>query len=1056
MKHLLKILIVLIIGVLIGLLIMYSQKTKPNYVEWLLDDINNGDYDRAVDYLPCIYDWNIEGNYNVDSVICFMEYADSINVPTHLIDSLGKYIYLDLDDRGCTTYQIDNGLAFAYYLNALKVSQQIYETFPGYYIYSLTMLGNISLNAMEYDNAEAYYLQAFSYLNRFEILNKDDSLYNAMLFQLLGKVYHAKIDISSAKTYYQASIRIYETYMNNMPNDSKLEFAETLNNIGNIYSEDEDYYNAESCYLRSANIKKYILGANHQEYALTLLNLSLLYYVMNDYVKAESVHTQVMQILLSSIKNIDSELLSSVLLQQGLIKFALGDFTTAEEYYTRVLNRTHAGDRSHYGVLQNLGLLYAEKGDDEMAVKYLTDALTEQKEFLGEYHIDYISCYYNLLALYRKHGEYSKAEDGLLYILPLIKAECGEQNTYYAAILNTLGNLYLDLCMYDKADVYYQQALDIYKQINPTSYKYARSLANYGLLKETLKNYILAEKSYAVSSMICKNVFLSSLNYLTEYQRSAYWNIISDLFYSTYPSFSYCYNLINPSISTFAYNNELFIKGLLLYSSESVKRSILESNDTTLINKWNEITRKKQQIQVLQEKNPQSDYLKQIQEEAEQLEKQITRSSAAYRENQALWQITWDSVRNHLSPNEVAIEYFSAPLSKDSTMYCALLLRHNSEYPELIPLFEEKEITSFIVINDSNITNNTYNFYANGDKISHLVWSKILPKIKESETIYFAPSGLLHQLAIEYLPYDEQHSMSDMYNMVRLSSTREIVKKKENIQHTKSIVYGGIFYDLDKKSLLAESRNYNSDELFAHRTISSNTTNRGTVLYLPWTKKEAESINSLLKRNNINSTLYTASKANEESFKSLSGKHNNILHIGTHGFAWTDSIAQKQDYFSQYQKIHMFENESYPHKFTIDPLERCGLLFAGANIALQGNNKNFPEGVQDGILTAKEISLMDLRGADLVVLSACETAKGDITSEGVFGLQRAFKMAGAQTIIMSLWGVDDQATQILMTEFYNNWIGKHQSKRDAFRNAQNTVRNQYEEPEYWAGFIMLD
>ena len=99
---------------------------------------------------------------------------------------------------------------------------------------------------------------------------------------------------------------------------------------------------------------------------------------------------------------------------------------------------------------------------------------------------------------------------------------------------------------------------------------------------------------------------------------------------------------------------------------------------------------------------------------------------------------------------------------------------------------------------------------------------------------------------------------------------------------------------------------------------------------------------------------------------------------------------------------------------------------------------------------------MDLRDANLVVLSACETAKGDITSEGVFGLQRAFKMAGVQTIIMSLWRVNDQATQLLMTEFYNNWIGKHQSKREAFRNAQNIVRTQYEEPEYWAGFIMLD
>ena len=99
---------------------------------------------------------------------------------------------------------------------------------------------------------------------------------------------------------------------------------------------------------------------------------------------------------------------------------------------------------------------------------------------------------------------------------------------------------------------------------------------------------------------------------------------------------------------------------------------------------------------------------------------------------------------------------------------------------------------------------------------------------------------------------------------------------------------------------------------------------------------------------------------------------------------------------------------------------------------------------------------MDLRDADLVVLSACETAKGDITSEGVFGLQRAFKMAGVQTIIMSLWKVSDQATQLLMTEFYTNWIGKKQSKREAFQEAQNTVRNKYNDPVYWAGFIMLN
>ena len=186
----------------------------------------------------------------------------------------------------------------------------------------------------------------------------------------------------------------------------------------------------------------------------------------------------------------------------------------------------------------------------------------------------------------------------------------------------------------------------------------------------------------------------------------------------------------------------------------------------------------------------------------------------------------------------------------------------------------------------------------------------------------------------------------------------------------------------------------------------------------------------------------------------MSGKHNNIIHIGTHGFTWTESVAKKQDYFAE--QMRTLDGMKRHRGSVIDPLSRCGLLFAGANIALAGYSNKLPEGVQDGVLTAKEISLIDLRDADLVVLSACETAKGDVTSEGVFGLQRAFKMAGVQTIIMSLWKVNDQATQLLMTEFYNNWIGKHQSKREAFRNAQNTIRTQYKEPEYWAGFIMLD
>ena len=137
-------------------------------------------------------------------------------------------------------------------------------------------------------------------------------------------------------------------------------------------------------------------------------------------------------------------------------------------------------------------------------------------------------------------------------------------------------------------------------------------------------------------------------------------------------------------------------------------------------------------------------------------------------------------------------------------------------------------------------------------------------------------------------------------------------------------------------------------------------------------------------------------------------------------------------------------------------LNRSGLYFAGANTALDPEQRKFiPDGVDDGILTAKEISRLDFKGLDLVALSACETGLGEVTGEGVFGLQRGFKKAGAQTIVMSLWKVNDKPTKDLMTEFYRNLMaGK--SKHDAFVSAQDKIRQKYIDPKMWAGFIMVD
>lgn len=418
---------------------------------------------------------------------------------------------------------------------------------------------------------------------------------------------------------------------------------------------------------------------------------------------------------------------------------------------------------------------------------------------------------------------------------------------------------------------------------------------------------------------------------------------------------------------------------------------------------------------------------------------------------------TCSNLKDKLNYTESAIEFFTVPINADSTVYCALLLRHNSEYPELIPLFEEKEVEPLTkpIVDGKNKPGNAYYHDGIGKELTQKVWGKILPHIKPGETVYFSPSGLLHQLAIESLPYDETYTMADVFNLVRLSSTREIVTRKDELQHSTATLYGGIKYDVDTDELIAESEAYKTTDLLASRGFDNDSLDRGSVRYLPGTKKEVEDINATLCQQGMRAQVFTETNANEESFKALSGKHRNILHIATHGFFWPDSTARKKDFFSQRMMMSIGDDKT-PSQHYIDPLNRCGLLFSGANTALQGNSAELPEGVQDGILTAKEISLLDLRDADLVVLSACETGTGEITGDGVFGLQRAFKQAGAQTLIMSLWKVDDAATQLMMTEFYKNWLTLRQSKREAFRNAQNTVRAQYSDPYYWAGFIMLD
>jgi CHAT domain-containing protein len=286
--------------------------------------------------------------------------------------------------------------------------------------------------------------------------------------------------------------------------------------------------------------------------------------------------------------------------------------------------------------------------------------------------------------------------------------------------------------------------------------------------------------------------------------------------------------------------------------------------------------------------------------------------------------------------------------------------------------------------------------------------------------------------------------------MYRLSSTKELVLHIPESQNQTAVLYGGLKYDLEVKEMAMENKKYEfemNNSYLAMRGYSTDTTLRKGWEYLIGTLQEVDQISRLMKENKYYVTKHTGATGNEESFKSLSGSGNGIIHIATHGF-FLPIEESKKNLFMQMRIEDQRETSG-----GVDPMLRSGLMLSGGNRAWQG--EKISDSIEDGVLTALEISWMDLRGTDLVVLSACETGLGEVSSEGVFGLQRSFKQAGVKTLLMSLWEVNDQATRYIMTEFYSNLLsGK--DKRTAFLEAKRKCKEKFSEPQYWAAFIMLD
>ena len=406
--------------------------------------------------------------------------------------------------------------------------------------------------------------------------------------------------------------------------------------------------------------------------------------------------------------------------------------------------------------------------------------------------------------------------------------------------------------------------------------------------------------------------------------------------------------------------------------------------------------------------------------------------------NSSIIDITWKDVAERLCKKEIAVEFLQGN-SIDSTIsiYC---VKHNWDAPKYIEirLKDDLKATS--------------------------IWQTIIDsaQIQPNDNIYFSPDGVLCNIPIEYLSLPNGKTMNEVYNMYRLSSTRELCFRDTTQTYQTATLYGGLFYDTDSTTIITESEKYkstNRDINMMDNSIISlwRSNDRANYQYLPYSKIEVNDICEILEGKTIDTKVYTETFGNEESFKALSGNAPDILHIATHGYYITPLDVEVA---SKIALQRMGINIDERHNIIDYSMERTGLLLAGATLKLQHNTQI--QGVEDGILSAKEISTLDLSNVDLAVLSACKTGLGDITSDGVAGLQRGFKCAGVNSILMTLWEVDDAATHLFMSQFYKNLInGK--SKHESLENAQKFLKeykqdgeNIYDDYHYWAAFVLLD
>lgn len=868
-------------------------------------------------------------------------------------------------------------------------------------------------------------------------------------------------------------------------------YANTVNSIAGLYTFLGDYVKAESYYFLGYNLFKNIYGTLHPEYAVFITNFGQFYKEVGGYEKATEYLTKALEIQKGVF---GSEHQDNVPIISNLAGVYLEkhNYSKAEELLVKAaeLSKKNLGEQHtvYINSINNLGNFYYNLGNNKQAVKSFEFCLDANIKLFGEKneevantrnnlgsalmalaleednpaevgklidkardcfvktlsvdtllgksnHPDHALHLNNFAEFYTAIGENILAKPLLLRSIAIEEEVFGKDHSLVAVGYHNLSLLLIKTGNYDEAIVKAEKALEIKKKaFGEKSTTLSDTYGTLAYIYEQAGNLNEAKNSYLnnmdLNAKGLKNVF----GFLSEEEKSAFLNSV--LYYSgLFKNFVSNNYETFPELTGVLINNELLIKGVLLRSTRNMKNTIAEINDPELSESFDKWLNLHQELAICYRNTENSNIHKTDSLEilSNEIEKSLVKASSSFVKESQLVAESWEKIKSRLKPGEAAIEITKFDYFPDSTVqatkYIALVVKYDSEFPTLIELFNEDELIEIL----GNINGTAYHYITGlykDESLYNLVWKPMEKSLDKCQTVYFSPSGLLNRISFSAIR-NEKDFLCNQVNFLQLNSIAEagLEKSLAANKNISALVMGGAKY-------------------------STTDTLPGTWNYLKGTLEEANSVEGIFINSGINVQTFTGANANEENLKlAVNEKSPEIIHIATHGFFYPNPdlllVAETVETGDlEFRGKSLGYNTFVANK---NPLMRSGLVLSGANDVWQ-NEKIIGE---DGVLTAYEVSNLNLNNTNLVVLSACETGLGDIKgSEGVYGLSRAFRLAGADALVISLWQVPDTETADFMQNFYNKLM-KIKNIRKAFNQTQQEMSKKYE-PYFWGAFVLID